>query len=167
MNLGTLLVIIIIYIILIVISLFLTDFRIKVAYWLIIALGTLTAINIYLSISYYISLRNEVGVPGPRGPKGDKGPSGDIGKCVVSETCGIQNCSDKVYTIASRIYPDITLECMKDPATCSDIETREKATPIHKIMEQLVSECQTTKLPEEDFMRRIMPQIEQMKVIGA
>ena len=51
---------------------------------MIVALGTLTYMNIYLTIFYYIKLRNEPGVQGPPGPKGEKGPTGPEGKCVNS-----------------------------------------------------------------------------------
>lgn len=167
MNIGTLLVIILIYIILIAVSLFFDDFRLKIAYWFVVGLGTLTVINIYLSITYYISLRNDAGKPGPRGPKGEKGPAGDLGKCTLSETCGIQNCEDKVYAIAADIFPDMPRSCIKDPNTCADIVTKEKALPLNKLFSQLIDECKTTKMPEDDFMMRIRPQIELMDSVGS
>jgi len=166
MNIGTLLVIIFIYIILIVISLYFKDFRLKIAYWFVVGLGTLTLINIYLSITYYISLRNDVGIPGPRGPKGDSGPAGDVGKCTLSKTCGVQNCEDKVYSIAADIFPDITRSCITDPNTCPDVITKEKALPLNTLFNQLINECKSTKLPEDEFMRRIRPQLELMNSTG-
>jgi hypothetical protein len=167
MNIGTLLVVIFIYIILAIISLYFTDFRLKIAYWFVVALGTLTVINIYLSITYYISLRNEVGVPGPRGTKGDPGPVGDVGKCTLSETCGIQNCEDKLYAIAANIYPNMSRTCISDPNTCGDVATKEKAIPLNKLFNQLINECKTTKMPEDEFMRRIRPQMELMDSVGS
>jgi hypothetical protein len=167
MNIGTLLIIIFIYIILAIVSLYFTDFRLKIAYWFVVALGTLTAINIYLSITYYISLRNDVGIAGPRGPKGDLGPAGDVGKCTLSETCGIQNCDDKLFAIAAEIYPDIPRKCIEDPNTCDDVVTKEKALPLNNLFYQLIDECKKTKMPEDEFMRRIRPQIELMESSGS
>lgn len=167
MNIGTLLIIIFIYVILTVISLYFDDFKLKLAYWFVVGLATLTVINIYLSITYYINLRNAVGVAGARGPKGDKGPAGDTGSCTLRETCGIQNCDDKIYSIASNLYPNITRECLSDPNTCPDPATKEKAIPLNKLMTQLIGECSTTKMPEDEFMRRIQPQIALMNSVGA
>ena len=166
MNIGTLLLIIFIYIILIIFSLYFDDYRTKIAYWFIVGLGTLTIMNIYLTINYYISLRNEVGIPGPRGPRGDKGPKGDIGKCTLSESCNIQNCDDKIYNIVSNIFPDLTRGCISDPKSCKDVATKEKAIPINKVVNQLLNECQSTKMPEAEFMRRIRPQLNSMNSTG-
>jgi len=166
MNVGTLLAIIFIYVIFIVISLYITDFKLKMAYWFVVGLATLTIMNIYLSVTYYISLRNEVGTPGVRGVKGDPGPSGDVGVCTFSESCGIQNCDDKIYALAAELYPTMTRDCISDPSKCDNIIDQEKAIPLNKQITQLISACETTKYAEPDFMRRIRPQLELLNSTG-
>ena len=64
---------------LMIISMFIEEKRLRLAFYLIVALATLCFINLYLTFTYYIKLRNEPGIPGPQGPKGDKGPKGDAG----------------------------------------------------------------------------------------
>ena len=46
MNTVSILIIILIYVVLLVISQFIDDFNLRIAYWFIVGLGTLTAINI-------------------------------------------------------------------------------------------------------------------------
>ena len=163
MNIVSILVIILIYVVLLVISQFIDDFNLKIAYWFIVGLGTLTAINIYLSIAYYIKLRNDPGIPGPRGPKGSMGPKGHSGKCTFSDECGITRCNEKIYAIAEDLYADagLTRNCLEDPMSkCETHQEKEKALPIHNQVEMLIEKCKKTHRSEEDFMRKIKPQIE-------
>ena len=166
MNTVSILIIILIYVVLLVISQFIDDFNLRIAYWFIVGLGTLTAINVYLSIAYYINLRNDPGVPGPRGGKGDRGPKGHTGKCTFADECGIPRCNEKIYGLAEEIYADtgLTRKCLEKPYTaCKSHVEREKAIPIHNQVEMLIKECGKTHRAEEDFMRKIRPQIEHMQ----
>ena len=166
MSTMTILTIILIYLIFFIINLFIEDFNTRLAYWFIIILGTLAFINLYLSILYYIRLRNEPGKPGPRGEKGQQGAKGDIGKCTFSEKCGINDCEGKIFDIAEKLYPDIPLKCLKDTKKCRNHNEREKASPVNKELKRLIKRCNKTKMAEEDFMRKIRPQIENMEATG-
>jgi hypothetical protein len=166
MNTTSLLIIMLIFIVFIVISLFITESNLRLAYWFVVGLGTLTIINFYSTIVYYIKLRNDPGIPGPRGAKGEKGPKGHIGKCTFSRKCGIQNCDQKIFSIGQEFYPDIPRNCLENPSTCSSNELQEKAIPLNKQLKQLIKSCKTTSRAEEDFMRKIKPQIEFMENYG-
>jgi hypothetical protein len=162
MNIISILLIILIFIVFMVINFFITDPKMKLAYWFVVGLLFLTVMNIYMSIIYYIKLREDPGEPGPRGPKGQRGPQGDIGKCTFSETCGIQNCSEKIYGIGSKYYPNINIECLKDTTKCSN-EEKDKAIPVSNVLKTLISECESTQRSEDDFIRKITPLIANME----
>lgn len=162
MNIVSFLIIVIILIVFIVISLFIEEFRLKLAYWLVVVLFVLSITNMYMSIVYYIKLREDPGIPGPRGAKGDQGPSGDIGKCTFSDKCGIENCEEKIYNIASDYYSSIPLECLKDNTKCNENDA-EKALPITNQINMLIEECKKTQTAESDFILRITPVIANME----
>lgn len=161
-NVISILIIIGIFIAFIIISFFIKDTKLQIAYWSVIGLLTLTIINLYMSISYYIKLREDPGKPGSRGPKGDKGPRGDPGKCTFSEKCGISDCEDKILALTDEYYPDISRKCIEDNKKCSNEELH-MAKPISKQVKRLVKECKTTSRAESDFLRRIRPIIANMK----
>lgn len=164
MNTVSLLIIMFIFVIFMVISLFIADFHLRLAYWFIVALGTLSVINMYLSITYYIRLRNDPGEPGKKGPKGEKGPRGDIGTCTFSEKCGITDCKEKIYSLAETYYDDISRDCLETPniQMCNDHETLNKARPINSVLESLVEECNNATVHEAEFLSKIKPQLRQM-----
>lgn len=162
MNIVSFLIIIVILVIFIIISLFINETNMKIAYWLVIGLLILSITNMYMSIVYYIKLREDPGTPGPRGPKGPRGPSGDPGKCTSSDKCGIEDCEEKMYNIASNYYPSISISCLKDNARCTD-EELESARPVTKQVKQLITECKKTSRAEEDFIARIRPIIANME----
>ena len=135
------------------------DDKLTTSYWLIIFLGYLSVFNIYLSVNYYIKLRNEKGTPGGVGPQGDDGPNGYRGTCSLSEQCGIQNCRPQIQEIVFNEFGDIPQECIKDITKCKSISDKQKAIPINKLVNNLVDECKTSDLSEEDFMRQIQPRI--------
>ena len=166
MDTSALLTIILIYLVFFIINLFIEDFNTRLAYWFIVALGTLALMNLYLSILYYIRLRNEPGKPGPRGEKGEGGSKGDIGKCTFSEKCGINDCEGKIYGLGEKFYPDIPLNCLKDTKKCKTHTEREKAVPINKELNRIIKKCNKTKMAEAEFMRLITPLIENMERTG-
>ncbi len=126
----------------------------------------LTFINLYLSIAYYIKLRNEPGIPGKRGSKGEKGPVGDMGKCTFSEKCGIEDCDNKILGVAEELYPDLSRECLLNIAKCNSPQDKEKAKPIGIQIKNLIEKCKTTDMAEEDFMRRVLPVLDNMEKTG-
>lgn len=163
MNTVTFLIIMVIFVIFIAISFFIEENSLKLAYWFIVGLAILTFINLYLSIAYYIKLRNEPGIPGPRGSKGERGPIGDIGKCTFSEKCGIENCDDKILGVAEELYPSLSRDCLMDITKCSSPQDKEKAKPVGEQIKTLIDKCKTTSMAEEDFMRRVLPILDNME----
>lgn len=160
------LVIILIYLIFFIINLFIEEFNTRLAYWFIVALGTLAFMNLYLSVLYYIRLRNEPGKPGARGEKGEQGAQGDIGKCTFSEKCGITDCKGKIFGLGETYYPNINKKCLQDIKKCKSPSEREKAIPINKVLNRLIDKCNKTKMAEEDYMRKITPIIENLEQTG-
>ena len=72
----------------------------------------------------------------------------------------------KIYSIVNNIFPDLTRGCISDPKSCKDVATKEKAIPINKVVNQLIDACQSTKIPEAEFMRLIRPQLNLMNSTG-
>lgn len=157
-NIISILIIIGIFIMFIIISFFIKDYKLQIAYWSVVGLLTLTLINLYMSIGYYIKLREDPGQPGPRGPKGEKGPIGDPGKCTFSEKCGISDCEDKILALTDEYYPDISRACIKNNNKCSN-EELELAKPISKQVDRLIEQCKKSNRAESDFLRKIRPLI--------
>lgn len=153
------LLLILIFIIIIVINQYIVDNNYRLIFFFVIGLAVLTIMNLYISIVYYIKLRNEKGKRGPRGEKGDKGPKGHQGKCSISRKCGIIGCDEKIYSIARELYPKLSKSCLKNPDKCENEAHKEQAIPINKQLKLLISECKTTKRNEDDFMKRIRPQL--------
>ena len=156
MKLSTLLIIILIYLTCLTISLFIDEIKLRLAFYLLVALGTLCFLNIYLTISYYIKLRNEPGVPGLQGSKGPKGIVGDPGRCSYSTKCGIDNSRGKLLNVASDMF-DIDTECLDNPSlkTCQDKETMDKANPINVQIDMLEKIAGSTSMTEEEFTTKI------------
>lgn len=117
MDITTFLILVTIYLVLIVISMFIEDRQYKIYYFAIVVLGTLCFLNVYLSVIYYIKLRNDPGVPGPRGVAGSKGARGGKGKCSVGESCAFtkQDASAMLYKMAAEKF-DTTEKCLRTPS---------------------------------------------------
>lgn len=156
MDLTTILILVMIYLACITISLFIDELKLRLAFYLLVGLGTLCFLNIYLTIVYYIKLRNEPGVSGIQGPKGPKGVRGDPGGCSYSTSCGIQNARGQILNIANTMF-DIEKKCLNEPSlkTCQDKETMDKANPINVQIDMLEKIASTTSYSEEDFMKKV------------
>jgi hypothetical protein len=156
MELSTVLIIILIYLTCITVSLFIDEMKLRLAFYMLVALGTLCFLNIYLTITYYIKLRNDPGVPGKQGTKGPKGVKGDPGKCSYSTSCGIQDARGKILNTASTMF-DIEKVCLNEPSlkTCKDKETLDMANPVYDQINMLEKIAKSTTLSEEDFNRKI------------
>ena len=72
----------------IVVSQFITDPNLKIAFWLMLVLIYVSYANMHLSSYYYAKLREEPGLQGSRGKSGERGPQGSHGVCIVQEKCG-------------------------------------------------------------------------------
>lgn len=76
----------------IIISQFILDPNLRIAYWLMLLLIYVSFSNIMLSTYFYIKLREQPGLQGDRGSSGEKGPKGSDGVCIVQPECGpVQN----------------------------------------------------------------------------
>lgn len=152
MDLTTFIILVVIYLIAIVISMFIEDVTYKKYYFIIIALGTLCFLNIYTTMYYYISLRNDPGIPGPRGAKGDMGPSGKKGRCVMNDTCSFTPAdADKIlYDMAASKF-ETSKDCLKSPSlkTCAGGASEvERVKPVNiqiKMLEEIAGQGIYTK----------------------
>ena len=159
MKLTTLLLIITIYMVCIVIGMFIEDSTYKLYFYMIIALGTLTFMNIYLTIFYYIKLRNEPGIQGPSGAKGEIGPTGPKGKCVNSNKCGFSEneMNEMLYNKATDIF-NTSQDCLKEPSLnncvggASEVERIQKVSSQMKMLEQYAKEG---KYSRDEFEKKI------------
>lgn len=83
---------IIFFFIAIIISQFILDPNLRIAYWLMLLLIYVSFSNIMLSTYFYVKLRAQPGLQGERGSIGEKGPHGSDGVCIVQPECGpVQN----------------------------------------------------------------------------
>jgi hypothetical protein len=156
MNLTTLLLIVLIYMSLMIISMFIEEVKLRIAFYLIVALGTLCFINLYLTFTYYIKLRNEPGIAGPPGPKGDQGSRGDPGGCSYVTKCGIDDSRPMIVNAVNAMY-QINKKCLNDPNldTCGDKETLDKANPLHQQINLLEKIANETSMSKEQFRTKI------------
>ena len=156
MDLSTLLIILIVFIIFFSISFFIPETKYRIAYYMILALLFLSGLNIYLSIVYYIQLRNTVGIPGTQGDKGPTGVKGAPGKCSFSETCEIKDARNKILNVANTMY-NIPVGCLDNPnlTSCGTQDILDQAMPINAQINMLEQIAFSTKMGEKDFMDKI------------
>jgi hypothetical protein len=95
----------------IIMSQFIKGVKVKIMYWMIIALLFLVCLNIYMTASYYIKIRNNPGIKGERGGPGRSGQKGARGVCVLNTKCmEVYDCKSLIKnTIAEKslIYREI------------------------------------------------------------
>ena len=156
MELSTFLILLVIVIILFAISLMIHETKYRIAFYMIIALGFLSMLNVYLTISYYIVLRNDPGVPGDIGPKGPKGVKGNPGKCSFTETCKIEDARKKILNVANTMY-EIPEKCLDKPsvANCGSQDVLEQASPINAQIDMLEKIAYSSNISEKDFMDKL------------
>lgn len=162
MNTTTFLLLVFVYIFAFMGS-FLIDNKVyKIYYFLIIALTTITGLNIYFGIIYYIKLRNDPGMPGPRGPRGDKGPSGASGKCIINEKCGFSpdDAEELIYTEVAKKF-DTTPDCLRNPTlencgSATEMTRINKLQPQIKILKNIASQGSMTKQQFETKLRGVL-----------
>lgn len=139
-----------------IISMFIEEVKLRIAFYLIVALGTLCFINLYLTFTYYIKLRNEPGIAGAPGPKGDQGSKGDQGGCSYATKCGIDGSRPMIVNAVNAMY-QINKKCLNDPNldTCGDKETLDKANPLHQQINLLEKIANETSMSKEQFRKKI------------
>lgn len=164
MQFTTILILVIIYLILLILSMFIENRTYKMYYFLIIILGTLTFLNIYLAFHYYVKLRNDPGIPGPRGPKGDPGPRGKKGSCDINSECAAGG-SDVItpammQQIATRF--NTSPECLNKPSTTScsggarEVRRVEPISSQIRMLEEMAREQQLTQAQVESKLARTL-----------
>jgi hypothetical protein len=157
MDLTTLLIILIIFVLFFSVSFMIQDIKYRVCYYMILALLFLASLNIYLSIIYYIQLRNTAGVQGQIGPKGPTGVQGSSGKCSFSEKCGIEDARLKIVNIANKMY-NIDTKCLDTPTlnNCNnDQDILDQARPINTQINMLEQIAYSTTMSEKDFISKL------------
>lgn len=158
MDLTTLLILLIIFIIFFSISFLIEEPKYRISYYMILGLLFLAVLNIYLSVAYYVELRNSDGIPGIQGDKGPQGVKGNPGKCSFSETCNITDARNKILNIASNMYKDIPLSCLNKPTLSScnnNQDTLDMAKPINSQIDMLEKIAYGTQMSEKDFLDKI------------
>lgn len=160
MQFTTILILVIIYLILLILSMFIENRTYKMYYFLIVILGTLTFLNIYLAFHYYVKLRNDPGIPGPRGPKGDPGPRGKKGDCDINATCNADGntaiTAAMMQQIAKRF--NTTPECLAKPTTSNcDGGANEvrRIQPVSSQIRMLEQMAQERNLTPEQFETKL------------
>ena len=157
MDISTALIIIIIFLIFFAVGFMINEAKYKVAYYAILVLLFLSALNVYLSIIYYIQLRNEPGLVGVQGNKGPPGIKGSGGKCSFASKCGIDKPRDKILNIANTMY-NIKKECLDNPtlSTCDNSQDNlENAIPINAQINMLEKIAYSTTMTETDFLNKL------------
>jgi len=159
MDITTFLILVTIYLVLIVISMFIEDKQYKIYYFAIVVLGTLCFLNVYLSVIYYIKLRNEPGIPGPRGAPGPKGAKGGKGKCSVGESCGFtkNDASAFLYKTAAEKF-DTTETCLKAPSlkNCQGgVAEVERLQAVNRQIKLLESLAINGKFTRQEFEEKV------------
>jgi hypothetical protein len=156
MELTTFLILLIIFILAMVIGFSIKDTKMRVSYYAIVALLTLSILCTYTTIVYYIQLRNQPGIPGDMGNKGIQGSKGISGKCTFTDTCKIEDVRNKILNVANEMY-GIPNKCLDTPTlkTCSDQNTLEEAIPINKQVDMLEKIAYSTTMAEQDFMNKL------------
>lgn len=97
---------IVFFFIAIIVSQFIADPNLKVAYWLMLFLLYISYANIYMSIYFYIKLRSSPGLQGPRGDQGEPGPDGSDGVCEIIPSCNIANCKGLIESTLEKNISD-------------------------------------------------------------
>lgn len=154
MNLSTFLIILFVFIILFSLSFLIENKTYKIFYFLIMALGGITFLNIYIGVLYYIKLRNEPGIPGPRGPKGEKGPKGKTGKCIINEKCTFTR-DDAIKMINTEIANkfDTTEECLTR-TNINNCGSRQEVNRINKDIKPIIETIKKVAFADNKVMDR-------------
>lgn len=157
MELATVLILLIIFIVFFSLSFLIEEPKYRISYYMILGLLFLAVLNIYLSVAYYVELRNSEGIPGVQGEKGPKGVKGNPGKCSFTETCSITDARNKILGVAANMYKDIPRACIDKPSLtgCGDQDVLDSAKAINAQIDMLEKIAKTTQMSEKDFMERI------------
>ena len=147
---------ILLFIICLIASFYISDTNLKLCYWLIIILLYIVVINIYISITYYMKIRNESGVKGPRGEAGEQGISGGEGVCKLSTQCGLSNCRRIIEKELINIFPEYNRinKKLKRNLVISNSE-KKTLNQINSYIDMLIPICEKGKLSKAELIKHI------------
>ncbi len=140
----------------IIVSQFIKDPNLKIAYWLMLFLLHISLSNIYMSTYFYIKLRETPGIKGERGDPGEKGPDGSNGVCVISPSCGIANCRDLIDKELVKDIPEYAKirNKISKSIMLNDDEKR-ILSKLNDFTDLLIPMCESGKMTKSEFVTHI------------
>lgn len=140
----------------IIVSQFIKDSNLKIAYWLMLFLLHISLSNIYMSTYFYIKLRETPGIKGERGDPGEKGPDGSNGVCVISPSCGIANCRDLIDKELVKNIPEYAKirNKISKSIMLNDDEKR-ILSKLNDFTDLLIPMCESGKMTKSEFVTHI------------
>ena len=147
---------IVFFFIAIVISQFIADMNLRIAYWLMLMLLYISFSNIYMSVYFYAKLRSNSGLKGTRGDPGEQGVKGSNGSCIITPNCGIVNCRDLIEKeIEKRItvYKNVRNDIKNGNFLKSD--QKKILRKINTFIDILIPVCESGKMTKTEFISHI------------
>lgn len=140
----------------IIVSQFIADRNIKIAYWLMLFLLHISLSNIYMSTYFYIKLRETPGIKGQRGDPGEMGSNGSNGVCVVSPSCGIANCRDLIDKEMVKQVPEYgTIRNKISGSIMLTDDEKRILSKLNDFIDILIPVCESGKMTKSEFVSHI------------
>jgi len=140
----------------IIVSQFIADRNIKIAYWLMLFLLHISLSNIYMSTYFYIKLRETPGIKGERGDPGEMGSNGSNGVCVVSPSCGIANCRDLIDKEMVKQVPEYgTIRNKISSSIMLTDDEKRILSKLNDFIDILIPVCESGKMTKSEFVSHI------------
>jgi len=140
----------------IIVSQFIADRNIKIAYWLMLFLLHISLSNIYMSTYFYIKLRETPGIKGQRGDPGEMGSNGSNGVCVVSPSCGIANCRDLIDKEMVKQVPEYgTIRNKISSSIMLTDDEKRILSKLNDFIDILIPVCESGKMTKSEFVSHI------------
>ena len=140
----------------IIVSQFIEDRNIKIAYWLMLFLLHISLSNIYMSTYFYIKLRETPGIKGERGDPGEMGSNGSNGVCVVSPSCGIANCRDLIDKEIVKQVPEYgTIRNKISGSIMLTDDEKRILSKLNDFIDILIPVCESGKMTKSEFVSHI------------
>tara|TARA_B110000240_G_scaffold192175_1_gene235918 strand:+ start:413 stop:892 length:480 start_codon:yes stop_codon:yes gene_type:complete len=147
---------IVFFFIAIIISQFIYDVNLKIAYWLMLLLLYISFSNIYMSAYFYAKLRSQPGLKGKRGDSGEQGPKGSNGSCIITPNCGIVNCRDLIEKEIEKrleVYKNIRGDIKNGNILKPD--QKKILRKINTFIDILIPSCESGKMTKTEFISHI------------
>lgn len=149
--------------IIIIVSNFIQDYNLKVAYWLMLFLLYVSYSNIYLSTYFYAELRENPGIQGERGESGEMGASGSDGMCVITPNCNIPKCDDFIESVIKERYlpyHEILKKIERGEESTLTKEEKKIKDNINIYKETLIPQCENSNMTVDQFRDVILETID-------